>query len=83
MYICIHIVDAARGTGPSASLDYGWPWLCIFSDPIWIRTLKEFWRVFVQGPTSAILSNIVGPKFGPWYLDKGPLARVDLGKISS
>ena len=34
------IVDAARGTGPSASLDFGWTWLCIFSDPTWIRTLK-------------------------------------------
>ena len=42
------IVDAARSTGPSASLDLGWTWLCTFSNPTWIRILKENWKVLFK-----------------------------------
>ena len=46
-----NIVDAARSTGPSASLDFGRTWLYISSDPTWIRILKENWKVlFKVGP---------------------------------
>ena len=51
LWLMGRIVDAARSTGPSASLDFGWTWLCIFSDPTLIRILREIWEVlFKVGP---------------------------------
>ena len=78
--LCHSMVDAARSTGPSASLDYGWTWLCIFSDPTWIRTLAEFWRFLFKVPPQLDFSILLGLSLGPGILTRtpckiGPLAR--------
>ena len=55
-----NIVDAARGTGPSASLDFGRTRSCILSDPTWIRTLKEFWWFLLKVPPQIDFPILLG-----------------------